>query len=78
MTISQFSSAEPELADDGSLFYIVNVSETKKSGCQVALTARRKKQVDKYLTDIRPQLIGDELDYYVFGDVGGKSMVSST
>ena len=76
LTIGQFEAAEATIAENGSLFYVMNVTETKRKESCLTLTCRRKQQVQKFISEIRPSLIGDEKESYVFGQKGGEKMVS--
>ena len=76
LTLSQFDEAEAALAEDGSLYYVLNVTETKQTGSCLTLTQRRKQQVQRYINDIRSSIIGHGKGVYVFGQGGGEKMVS--
>ena len=76
LTLCQFDKAEVSISEDGSLYHVLNVTETKRKESSLTLTHRRKQQVQKFISDIRSLLIGDEKAKYVFGQEGGEKMVS--
>ena len=49
LTIGQFEAAEATIAENGSLFYVMNVTETKRKESCLTLTCRRKQQVQKFM-----------------------------
>ena len=76
MKICQLEEAEPALDEDGLLYYVVNVPETKNKSCSVVLSQRRKEQIEKFICQIRPALIGSDDNGYIFGQKSGEKMVS--
>ena len=76
MTLEQFEDANAVLGKDKKLYFVIDVRESKKKYSPVVLSVKRQKQLQKYISDIRPKLTEQSGAYYVFGGKGGKKMGS--
>ena len=72
MTLKQFEDADAVLGKDEKLYFVVDVRESKKKYSPVVLSVKRRKQLLKYILDIRPKLTGEGAAEYVFSGEGGE------